>query len=79
MSVKVTSTQTVSNIDKIYLNDKLHLLFKEENVNSLQSWIENDTKYVIEITFNEGEALYAAYDKRDVWEAVLAELDKLIY
>ncbi len=57
----------------------LHLLFKEDDINGIQSWIENDNKFVIEISMKEGESLIAEYDKRDVWEAMLSHIDKLVF
>lgn len=54
-------------------------MFKEDEINGVQSWIENDNKFVIEISMKEGESLIAEYDKREVWIEMLSHIDKLIY
>lgn len=75
--IKISSQQNVNGVTKIYINEKLHLLFKDENLNGLQSWIENDNKFVIEFYFKEGKSIIAEYEDRDLWETILKEIDNL--
>jgi hypothetical protein len=73
--VEITSIQTVKNINKIYIDSKLHLLFKNDNINGVQSWIENDNKYLIEISVKEGIDIIAEYNNREIWEKILEHID----
>lgn len=75
---KITSKKTVASICKIYINKKLHLLFDEKKINAIQSWVENDNKYVVELSMMQGNPIVCEYDNPALWESILNEIDKLI-
>lgn len=61
------------------MDGKLHLLFKEENINGIQSWVVSENKYLIEISMKEGDAIVAEYKTRELWEEMLNHIDKIVY
>lgn len=60
---------------KIYINNLLHLYLKNGIV-AIQSWRENGI-YSIEYTYKDTSIL-SEYDKQEMWESVLKQIDKVI-
>lgn len=71
---KVSVIREYSGI-KIYINELLHLYLTNEIV-SIQSW-RGDGSYSIEYTYKTTNIL-TEYDKQEIWEDVLKQLDKII-
>jgi hypothetical protein len=63
---------------RIYINDNLHLHFKVDKYNGLQSWFEgtNSKRLMIEIYFNDNTSIVLGYEKTENWMKVLNLLDQ---
>lgn len=73
----VTSCISYSRI-KIYVRGILHISIPKDSNAKLQSWLESDKNYIIEL-FCAGESDRYEYDNKEMWEAVLKELDLHLY
>jgi hypothetical protein len=74
--VKVTSRCSSASV-KVYVNGVLHLHFLRAKFLGLQAWqYESEGMYYVEVVLAEG-SLLCDYDRRDLWLAVLDELEKV--
>lgn len=74
--MKITSKFSQSSI-KIFVNDILHIQFERTRFIGISSWqyeTENGL-YYIEIVLD-GGIISTDYDKREMWIAILTELEK---
>lgn len=59
---------------KIYIDDLLHLSFKQQDFAGIQSWKEGANWYDIEYYLGDTKIL-CAYDDFDKWKAILKLID----
>lgn len=75
-NVKIVRTSIL----KIYINGFLHVYFNPLKSFHFQSWIEDIKRvemfYVIEF-YVDGKAIRTEYDNKELWLAILVELDKV--
>ncbi len=74
MSVNVTTEQNFESL-KIKINGLLFICLKRSQLLGFQSWKQNG-KYLIEFYLSGNSSILTEYDKGDLWEAILQELDK---
>lgn len=61
---------------KVHVNDILHIHFMREKYIGIAAWqYEKESMFYIEITMV-GGVITCDYDKREMWVAILAELEK---
>jgi hypothetical protein len=65
------------NTVKIYINGSLHLSFFKTKKVTVESWIEGQDHYIIEVWTGDF-CLLCEYDNREKWIAILAVLDQVI-
>lgn len=79
MSIKkedVTSI-TKDNIIKIQIKGITHLSFRLDMFVGFQSWIVNDSWFIVEIYMLQGDPILLEYDNRIIWERVISSLDNI--
>jgi hypothetical protein len=63
---------------KIYIDDVLHLIFKQEELIGVQSWVAGDgdkvRKYYIEY-YTKTQTILTEYDEQEKWYKILKKLD----
>lgn len=74
LNVKIT---VADNQVKIYLNEIIHLLIKQDQLVGIQSWTtgEEYKTYWIEYTLKTREIL-SGYEGPELWKAILMQLDQ---
>lgn len=73
----VTSNSSYEYI-KVFIDNSLHLAFDSNELLAMQSWIETESIFCIELTFKGGTSITNTYYSKDIWVAVLAELNERI-
>lgn len=61
---------------KIYINDILHLKFKEREFLGIQSWKEGKELFCIEYYFQNDQVILSEYDEMEKWIEILKLIEK---
>lgn len=71
------SCEVLENTVKIFINDILHVVIKQDEVIGLQSWISGEKRklYHIEYYFRQNGYFYSEYDCYDKWKNILGLLN----
>jgi len=68
-------THTIKDL-RIYIDGLLHVHLLSKNYVGMQSWIDGDKTYCIELTVSEGKNILMSYDSKELWVELLKLLDK---
>lgn len=62
---------------RIYINGSLHIMFKQDELISIQSWVESTNLFFIEIQLK-GATMKCEYDSAERWTKILNLLDETL-
>jgi hypothetical protein len=71
----ISITHTIKDL-RIYIDGVLHVHLLCDKYVGLQSWIERDGKYCIELSVSEGKNILMEYENKETWVAILKLLDE---
>lgn len=62
---------------KVYINGKLHLSVRKDELVGLQSWIEGEGCWCIDWELKD-KTIYCEYSDIQIWSDILSEADKIM-
>lgn len=71
----IAVTHTIKDL-RIYIDGVLHVHLLSDRYVGMQSWIERDGKYCIELTVSKGDNILMEYENKQTWLDILELLDK---